>query len=519
MVAYIPPTGATDPNAPYVDKNLAAGIQGSAIPAAVVEIPQREMVALVVEAGLTPTNLDRAQIMRAVRSGGLMTYADVGVTNSIVLTSRATKHTAYTPGQMLCVRLTNNITGATQINLDGLGNLPVVYLGGMPLQRFDFLSGDLIVGFINTFATAFVVVSPINQSILDTSVIKSVHGTGADFPDLNAAIAWLNRRRIASTGTVVFQSATGVGANKFVYTTNILFGHPDGARVTIQGQPLSGALPGASGMVLTGTGTAARASDTTQNLAILRNKFNTEIYFQGGCGFIGTGQLGNLNNILFTADGTGNVDVLNWQVGLANFTNVAAVGGGYRGIVAFNARIALQGNCYALGNLLQGMTAESGGVITLLFGSATALFSNGGKGAFANAGTISPPGFAVGNNAGTLAASGNGDDGACAANGGTLVLPPSAACNGNLGCGFSAVNNGYAMVAGTSANNNGSSLGSYNVSNARMDAQNTGGSGSAYGYQAVNGGFLNRQGGAAVGSVATASPPVGQTGNNNATIV
>ncbi len=61
---YNPPTGSTDPLAPYVGKNLVTGEQGSKVPPRAIEAPQREIVNVLVAAGLTPSATDNAQLLK-----------------------------------------------------------------------------------------------------------------------------------------------------------------------------------------------------------------------------------------------------------------------------------------------------------------------------------------------------------------------------------------------------------------------------------------------------------------------
>jgi hypothetical protein len=64
---YNAPAGSSDPNAPYVGKDLQAGTQGSKVPRMAIEAPQREIVAAIVAAGLTPSNLTLTQLRDAIR--------------------------------------------------------------------------------------------------------------------------------------------------------------------------------------------------------------------------------------------------------------------------------------------------------------------------------------------------------------------------------------------------------------------------------------------------------------------
>lgn len=63
---YNPPAGSTDPDAPYVTGNAVQRIKGSPVPAEAVELPQREIVKVILEGGLTPSNEDVTQLYQAI---------------------------------------------------------------------------------------------------------------------------------------------------------------------------------------------------------------------------------------------------------------------------------------------------------------------------------------------------------------------------------------------------------------------------------------------------------------------
>jgi hypothetical protein len=71
----------SNPNAPYIDGNPAAGIQGSIVPAAAVEYPQREIVNTIQAAGLTGTNADLNQLLEALKIVDVFNHFKLG-TNS-----------------------------------------------------------------------------------------------------------------------------------------------------------------------------------------------------------------------------------------------------------------------------------------------------------------------------------------------------------------------------------------------------------------------------------------------------
>lgn len=66
---YYPPYGSNDPDAPYIDKDVPGAVRGSAIPAKAVEKPQREIVDVILKAGLLPD--DPLQLWEALQILGL----------------------------------------------------------------------------------------------------------------------------------------------------------------------------------------------------------------------------------------------------------------------------------------------------------------------------------------------------------------------------------------------------------------------------------------------------------------
>jgi hypothetical protein len=115
----------------------------------------------------------------------------------------------------------------------------------------------------------------IAQKFITTSITKTVHGVGADFPDLNSAFTWLGSYIITSTGSVTFMIAPG----KWTYTATVEINHPNSNRVSIQGAALKGAAPSVSTFSYT---SPHNATDGTNDIIALRNVFSTELSFTGG---------------------------------------------------------------------------------------------------------------------------------------------------------------------------------------------------------------------------------------------
>lgn len=68
---YVPPIGGGVDD-PYIDANPGVGQDGSAVPAAAIEAPQREIVAVIAALGLTPDEEIFTQLLTAMKRGGLV---------------------------------------------------------------------------------------------------------------------------------------------------------------------------------------------------------------------------------------------------------------------------------------------------------------------------------------------------------------------------------------------------------------------------------------------------------------
>ena len=67
---YVPPIGG-GANDPYIDANPASGTEGSAVPAAAIEHPMREILEVISAAGIAPSEANLAQLLAALRSSGV----------------------------------------------------------------------------------------------------------------------------------------------------------------------------------------------------------------------------------------------------------------------------------------------------------------------------------------------------------------------------------------------------------------------------------------------------------------
>jgi hypothetical protein len=108
----------------------------------------------------------------------------------------------------------------------------------------------------------------IAQKYITTAVTKKVHGAGADFVDLIAAMNWVGQYVITNTGSVTFMLAAG----RWTYTQTVYIQHQNSNRISIQAAALLGGSPSYGNISL----------DATAQIVYLRSVYATELSFTGG---------------------------------------------------------------------------------------------------------------------------------------------------------------------------------------------------------------------------------------------
>ena len=135
---YTPPFGSIDPNASYVNGDPATGTQGSIPPAAAQEQPQREILAVITAAGLTPSQSDLTQLQQAIRRQiALGSYAVAGGTANALTATLTPAPAALTAGLTVWLDIAAANTGAATLNLNGLGAVPILRQSGDALAAGD----------------------------------------------------------------------------------------------------------------------------------------------------------------------------------------------------------------------------------------------------------------------------------------------------------------------------------------------------------------------------------------------
>jgi len=140
---YQPPYGISDPDAPYVNGDPSIARQGSILPAAAAEFPQREIVHVIEKSNIAPNDNDLYQLTRGVRSQWVNWVEDTGSANTLSV-ALDPPLTMYRQGLPLRVLAKQSNTGRTTINVNGLGNRLVVRADGSDLQAGDMVSGMIV---------------------------------------------------------------------------------------------------------------------------------------------------------------------------------------------------------------------------------------------------------------------------------------------------------------------------------------------------------------------------------------
>jgi hypothetical protein len=83
---YNPPYGSADPNAPFADRNTPAATSGSRVPAAAIEYPQREIMAVIDAAGISASNADLTQLLQAINHLIAAATGGAGDPNYVLMT-------------------------------------------------------------------------------------------------------------------------------------------------------------------------------------------------------------------------------------------------------------------------------------------------------------------------------------------------------------------------------------------------------------------------------------------------
>jgi hypothetical protein len=95
FMKYNAPFGSSDPDAGYVDRNTPGAVSGSRVPAAALEDPQREIMAVINAAGIAPSDADLTQLLQAINNLIASATGGGGDSNYVLMTQARVRLPIY----------------------------------------------------------------------------------------------------------------------------------------------------------------------------------------------------------------------------------------------------------------------------------------------------------------------------------------------------------------------------------------------------------------------------------------
>jgi hypothetical protein len=139
---YHQPYGVSDPTAPYVNGNPSTGTMGSIPPAASIEYPQREIVEMITDGGLTPDDADLKQLAKAIQGGRVNFAVDVGTVNNLQVTLAPIP--VYRGGMVVRVLAVQSNTGPSVLNVNAIGPKKIRRPGDTDLLANDITAKSIV---------------------------------------------------------------------------------------------------------------------------------------------------------------------------------------------------------------------------------------------------------------------------------------------------------------------------------------------------------------------------------------
>jgi hypothetical protein len=217
---YAPPYGAPGADDPYINGDPSIARQGSILPAAAAEHPQREIVNFIKSSNFSPIENDLEQLTKSARSQWVNFCIDTGSANamSVALTPPLAE---YKQGFPLRVLVKNNNTGATTINVNTLGNKPVTRANGGQLEPDDIRAG--MIALLVDDGTRFQLVN--FQGVLSSAI----NNYAIDIPyaaDTGTVNAWIGLYAppitTAQSGDLILLKVANKNTDAVMFTVNAL---------------------------------------------------------------------------------------------------------------------------------------------------------------------------------------------------------------------------------------------------------------------------------------------------------
>lgn len=388
-----------------------------------------------------------------VQSAKWIYAPDTGTANHVVL-SLAPAVTTLIAGQFIETKVAAANTGATDVNVNGLGAITLVHKDGSALTAGELTAGGMIgMSYDGTrfqLAWSASASAAAGVGIIDTAVSFVCYGGGANFTGFDTAFEFLSKFDITPNGSVALNCQAGTFTN--AHTSTVVLNHPNADRITINGNGLFQSPPFTPGSASSGGFGSASASGL---LAAWRSIYKTEINFGGGvgAGFLILAKNLTINNLLITGDGSAH----SAPAPLNDSNGIMVYGGSI-----FTTCVA----CHGFGHV--GIGVQSGGQITNQTNSCISGTGCGGNGIV----TDSTSSLICGQSGSLILACANTGTGVLAQNESIIRT------NGTGGGGIYAFSNSVGGI--TAANNSFISMGLSGSAQATSPALNTVGNANSF---------------------------------------
>jgi hypothetical protein len=143
----------------FKDGDLANGIVPTDFNAAWCNLLQEEVANVIEAAGIALDGSVRTQLLQALRGGGFNTAVDTGAANVRVVNYAAPAITALVDGMVLRFKSVANNTGATTLNVNGLGAKPLLGAGQSALQGGELVTNGKCEVVWSASSDAFILLS------------------------------------------------------------------------------------------------------------------------------------------------------------------------------------------------------------------------------------------------------------------------------------------------------------------------------------------------------------------------
>jgi hypothetical protein len=179
----------------FTDGDVVGAVPSTDLEAAWFDNVQEEVAAIIEAVGMALSGANKAQLLTALRSNGLIYGVDVGAVNAMVVTYTPAL-SALVDGMVLYAKAKYTNTGATTLNV-GTGPLPVLGLAGSALQAGEIVANRVSEVVYNAALNGFVLMGCPGAPLQVAPGTQSQHAVQYDQVGV-------------LTGAVVFYATPGV---------------------------------------------------------------------------------------------------------------------------------------------------------------------------------------------------------------------------------------------------------------------------------------------------------------------